>query len=100
MLERWFSTACCLTLAVQSSFNTQQKGGLAGGQVADEGSDPWAALLGAVVVPPLASAIANEWEPRDTEPMLAWFEAWEPLLPLSTRLTVLEHLILPKVSEF
>ena len=99
-MEEECSTDCFLTFAFQS-FCTQQKRELTGGQVGlDEGGDPWAALLGAAVVPPLASAIANEWEPRDPEPVLAWFEAWEPLLPLSTRLTVLEHVILPKVSEF
>ena len=60
-------------------------------------ADPYTALLTAAVVPGLASAITNLWEPRDPEPMLRWTEAWQAALPTGVQITVLDTLVFPKV---
>jgi len=60
-------------------------------------SDPYSALLAAAVVPGLASAITNLWEPRDPEAMLAWMDAWRDALPTAVQITILDTLLFPKV---
>ena len=61
-------------------------------------SDPYTALLAAAVVPGLATAVTNLWEPRDPEPMLRWTEAWQGALPTGVQITVLDTLVFPKVG--
>ena len=68
-------------------------------EVAADSSDPYTALLSAAVIPHLASAVTNLWEPRDPEPMLAWIEAWQGALPPGLQVTILDTLIFPKVSS-
>lgn len=60
-------------------------------------SDPYSAFLAAGVVPGLASAITNLWEPRDPEAMLAWMDAWRDALPTAIQITILDTLLFPKV---
>ena len=60
-------------------------------------ANPYARLAAAVVLPPAASAITNEWEPRNPEPMLLFLEAWAELLPPALLRHILDSLIFPKV---
>lgn len=62
----------------------------------DDGK-PYVRLASAVVLPPLASAITNEWEPRAPEPLLLFLEAWADLLPASLLRHILDSLVFPKV---
>ena len=59
--------------------------------------DPYTRLLALVLLPKLANALTNAWEPRDPEPALRFLEAWAELLPLGVQRHVLDTLILPKV---
>lgn len=72
------------------------------GRLQDVGSegDAYARLLSAVLIPRVASAVVNEWEPRDCEPMLQWVEGWSHLLPPMLLRHVLQHLVFPKVPSF
>ena len=69
--------------------------GGAGAAAADD--DPYAAAVEELVLPPLRAAAAL-WEPRDPEPMLAWVDAWERLLPPAALHHVLIGLVLPRVA--
>lgn len=62
-------------------------------------ADPYNALLNATVLPGLASAVTNAWQPREPEPMLAWMDAWRDALPMGLQLTILETLVFPKVYQ-
>ena len=53
-----------------------------------------------MLLPRLANALTNAWEPRDPEPALRFLEAWAELLPLGVQRHVLDTLILPKVGGF
>ncbi len=66
-------------------------------EVQDVGDDPYTRLLSAVVLPRLAGAITNAWEPRDPEPPLRFLEQWADVLPTSVQRHILDTLILPKV---
>lgn len=68
-------------------------------EAAASNADPYSALLNAAVLPGLASAVTNLWEPREPEPLLAWMDAWRDALPTSIQLTILETLIFPKVCR-
>jgi tuftelin-interacting protein 11 len=54
-------------------------GGGLGGSVEEE-EDPYAALVNAVIVPKLRSAVTG-WEPRQPEVLMGWLDVWEKLLP-------------------
>ena len=62
-----------------------------------DSEDPYTRLLAAAVLPKLATALTNAWEPRDPEPPLRFLEAWAELLPVSVQRHILDSLILPKV---
>ena len=65
--------------------------------VADEGM-PYARLVSTVVLPPIASALTNEWEPRLPEPALQMLEEWQPALPVSVYNHIVNDLVYPKAS--
>jgi hypothetical protein len=51
--------------------------------------DPYARLFADTALPPLRSAIVNQWEPRDPEPLLRCLEAFAPVLPPAARAALL-----------
>jgi len=53
-----------------------------------------------MVVPGVASAVTNSWEPRDPEAALAWMDAWQDALPPGVQVTILDTLLFPKVPFF
>ena len=61
-------------------------------------SDPYAQLVGAVVLPTLRSAVTNAWAPREPEALLAWLDLWQPLLPPALLRQILTTLVFPKVG--
>ena len=65
----------------------------------DASEDPYTRLLALVLLPKLANALTNAWEPRDPEPPLRFLEAWAGALPPSVQRHVLDTLILPKVRS-
>ena len=67
-------------------------------EVASSSSDAYASMLNATVVPVIASAVTNQWEPRDPEPLLTWIDAWKDALPAGVQMSILETLIFPKAS--
>lgn len=44
------------------------------------------------------SSAITQWEPRQPEPLLAWFDAWSPLLPRGACQTLLHSLVMPRIA--
>eukprot|EP00897_Mesotaenium_endlicherianum_P010003 jgi/Mesen1/9030/ME000565S08352 len=61
-------------------------------------TDPYVALVREAVLPAVRFAVTNAWEPRDPEPVLQFLEAWEGLLPPAVQASVLEQLVVPKLT--
>jgi len=61
--------------------------------------DPYCRLLAEIVMPQLRTAVTNQWQPRDPEPLLRWLEMWEPVLPAPTRDYILQHLVMPALQR-
>ena len=51
--------------------------------------DPYARLFAETVLPSLRSAVVNQWNPRDPEPLLRCLEAYNHVLPPAARVALL-----------
>ena len=56
--------------------------------------DPYARLFAETALPPLRSAVVNQWDPRDPEPLLRCLEAFNHVLPPAARVALLVRLML------
>ena len=56
-------------------------------------------MLYTLWLPPVRSAITNDWDPHDPTPLLALITAWQPLLPPFISHSILDNLIVQRLTS-
>jgi len=55
-------------------------------------------MLYTLWLPPIRSAIINDWDPHDPRPLLTLITAWQPLLPAFISTSLLDNLIVQRLA--
>lgn len=64
----------------------------------DVDNSPYVQLVLEVLFPHIRLATTNVWQPRDPEPILRFLEAWDKVLPGGIKQSLLEGLVMPKLT--